>query len=394
MTKLWLAALLWCGFAPTWLPRPRAPTTGACLAAAAAAPAPPRRANVVAYLPEWRYEGAHWDVIAAHTTHLILFSLEMSPEGRISALDRVPRAALLREARAAATRHGTKLLMCFGGNGRSRGFSAMSRSPPARRRFISQLRELLAAHDLDGVDYNWEYPGYDFRRGYLPDDQVDADYGGLMHLLRETRAAFPDGVVTLSYYPDGRQERMLVAGGAPKWVDVFTAMAYDSNSGPHSTMQHFKDATTSALDIFPDASQIAVGLPFYGRSVRTGDWKSYEDLVLAAPDDLAPGTDQLGDQFFNGIDMIRRKVRHAVESGIGGVMIWEVGQDCRVQAVTHGATVHVQTCPKGQDSSLLVAISRELSVEPAPSGVAAGSTARKTSGKEDVGHGRVHELYR
>ena len=317
--------------------------------------------SVVGYLPEWRYEGANWEVISAHTTHLILFSLEISTQGHITALDRMPRPALLAEARAAADRHGTKLLICFGGNGRSQGFSAMSRSPSARRRFVGQLRTLLDAHELDGVDYNWEYPGYDFRRGYLPDEQVHADYKGLMHLLRETREATPTRTITLSYYPDGRQERLLVSGGAPRWVDIFTVMAYDSNSGPHSTMQHFKDATASALKAFPDPSKIAVGLPFYGRSVRTGDWKSYEDIVQSQKDDLAPDVNQVGDQYFNGILTIQRKVRHAVRSGIGGVMVWEIGQDCRVEAVSHGETVHAKTCPRGEESSLLVAISRELS---------------------------------
>ena len=33
---------------------------------------------VAAYLPEWRYEGANWEVICTHTSHLILFSLEVS----------------------------------------------------------------------------------------------------------------------------------------------------------------------------------------------------------------------------------------------------------------------------------------------------------------------------
>ena len=317
--------------------------------------------NVVAYLPEWRYEGANWDVICAHTTHLILFSLEVSERGSIEALDRIPRPELLAQAREAASRHNTKLLICFGGNGRSRGFSGMTRSPHARRRFIQQLNTLLKAHSLDGIDYNWEYPGYDFRRGYLPDQEVNADYNGLMQLLKETRARFPSGVLTLSYYPDGRQERMLVAGGAPSWVDIFTVMAYDSK-GRHSTMKHFEEAAAAALDAFPDPLQIAVGLPFYSRSLITGEWRSYEDIVQAHKD-LDPDSDQVEDDFFNGITTIRRKVRHAVDSGIGGVMIWEVGQDCRVGAVTHGEKVHVKTCPKGEDSSLLVAITRELSME-------------------------------
>ena len=124
------------------------------------------------YLPEWRYEGANWDYMAKTATHLLLFSLEPTPDGNIGALDRVPRAELLEKASMAATAHGTELLLCFGGNGRSSGFSGLVRSKTARRRFIANLVNLLKLHDLHGVDYNWEYPGYQFGRGYLPDVEV------------------------------------------------------------------------------------------------------------------------------------------------------------------------------------------------------------------------------
>ena len=33
-----------------------------------------------------------------------------------------------------------------------------------------------------------EYPGYDFRGGYLPQHDIDADYKGLAELVRDTRA--------------------------------------------------------------------------------------------------------------------------------------------------------------------------------------------------------------
>ena len=85
--------------------------------------------------------------------------------GMIGALDRIPRKELLAEARAAADRHGTKLLVspvlsidpeeefgsqqqsvtpqiCFGGNGRSEGFSPMVRDDDARQRFVAELLAL------------------------------------------------------------------------------------------------------------------------------------------------------------------------------------------------------------------------------------------------------------
>ena len=74
---------------------------------------------VAAYLPEWRYEGANWDAIARRCTHVILFSMEPSRDGALLAHDRLPRAELLAQAKAACAAHGAKLLVCFGGNGRS-----------------------------------------------------------------------------------------------------------------------------------------------------------------------------------------------------------------------------------------------------------------------------------
>ena len=111
-------------------------------------------------MPEWRHEGADFDRLSKHLTHLIFFSLEMTPKGEIIALDRLPRPELMSEARAAATKHQTKLMVCFGGNGRSGGFSVMVRNDKNRKLFLQNLLKLLDQYGLDGVDYNWEYPGY------------------------------------------------------------------------------------------------------------------------------------------------------------------------------------------------------------------------------------------
>ncbi len=142
-------------------------------------------------------------------------------------------------------------------------------------------------------------------------------------------------------------------------------------------------------------ARVTLGLPFYGRDAATGAWQSYEDLVLAhgaldpAVDAVAPAGGRAAappTMHFNGIDTIRDKVRggrgssairglvsrrcrrcrpqspsqlrvqvlKARAARCGGVMIWEVGQDCRVAPVTHGATTHPATCPGGEDASLLV----------------------------------------
>ena len=336
---------------------------------------------VAAYLPEWRYEGANWDVIAQHTTHLILFSMEPGPDGSLLAHDRLPRPELLVQAKASCARHGTKLLVCFGGNGRSGGFSAMSRQKARRTRFIAGVAALLAEHGLDGVDYNWEYPGYDFRRGYLPEREVEKDYDGLRALCAETRAALGDAAaITLAYYPDGRQERLFAARGVAAHVDLMHMMTYDQGGAHHSTYPFAEKAIALGAQGGLPRERLTLGVPFYGRHSRTGDWTTYEDLVQRhAPlpkdvDSVSPsgdvgGGDSVG---FNGVTTIGMKTRLALREHLGGVMIWEVGQDCRLAPVTHGDTTHVATCPDGEESSLLIAISRAIARHGAGVGLAAG----------------------
>ena len=250
---------------------------------------------VAAYLPEWRYEGANWDTICNYTTHLILFSLEVAADGDIKALDRVPRPELLALARSAATKHGTALLICFGGNGRSDGFSPMVRNKASRAAFIRNLVALCDKHDFDGVDYNWEYPGYSFRGGYKAQSEIEEDYHGLVALLRETREAFRQSsrVITMAYYPDQKQETLLAAGGAHEHVDLMHMMTYDQNGPHHSTFAFAKKSAKQGIAII-GAQKLTLGLPFYGRHSLTGDWTTYEDLVQKYHP-LAPGLERVPD---------------------------------------------------------------------------------------------------
>ncbi len=316
-------------------------------------------AVVAAYLPEWRYEGANWVDISKVVNQLILFSLEVAPSGRLTALDRLPRAELLAEARAATSATGCRLLVCIGGNGRSAGFSRAVAKRESRALFVQQLVELCEKHGLDGVDLNWEYPGYDFRTGYASDAVLQRDYRGLGALVKKLHAALaPSGrIVTMAYYPDKKQEPLLREHGLLEWAHNLHMMAYDQ-PGRHSTWEFARSVAQQASQMLPP-SLVTLGLPFYGRHVRSGEWRSYEDLVREhAP--LGPSENEAGGYFFNGPELIERKVKLALELGLGGVMVWEVGQDCRQNLVAHGDSRHEVTCPDGESSALLTAIRRGL----------------------------------
>jgi hypothetical protein len=56
-------------------------------------------------------------------------------------------------------------------------------------------------------------------------------------------------------------------------------------------------------------------------------------VKIHAKGPLNPATDQIGQKYFNGVDMIKRKTEYAKEMKCGGVMIWEVGQDNFINAL-------------------------------------------------------------
>eukprot|EP00729_Bicosta_minor_P006103 gene6103-11828_t len=284
---------------------------------------------VVGYLPEWRYlqwtdeeKTWRWDALSEHLTHLIIFSIEVGPTGTFQAMDRFPDEAQMDIARAAAAKHGTELLICFGGNSRTNGFPEMVADAGARQRFIATLTSFCREHGLDGVDYNWEYP------------KDGTEWKGLFTLLEDTRAAFDASAgqrltITLAYYPDTRQEALLAQSGAKALaaVDLMHMMSYDQH-GKHSTWEFGKQSVMQGVAMLPP-TKLTMGLPFYSRDVRTGEWDTYEDLVKrhAPKAGLKPGVDQIGNRYFNGKDMIQRKTDFARSQNLGGVMIWEVGQD-------------------------------------------------------------------
>ena len=141
------------------------------------------------------------------------------------------------------------------------------------------------------------------------------------------------------------------------------AMSYDQSGGHHSSLEFGKQTADQAIEAGMPPHKVTMGLPFYGRYFRGGDWVTYEDIVQThapLPTHVDEVQDERGKLGFNGIDTIKEKVLYSRKLGLGGVMIWEAGQDCRIQEVTRNGKTHVVTCPEGPSSSLLVAISEAI----------------------------------
>jgi len=274
--------------------------------------------SVAGYLPEWRHrllDEDHEDRlqrICSTLTHMIFFSLQVDSTGNIAALDRWPSEDRMQRVRSVCQGSlGTKVLVCFGGNSRSDGFSAVVASPEKRQSFLGHLKDFLAKHQLDGIDWNWEYPN------------SKEDWEGLSLLINEMRISMPSMVQTMAYYPDGRQENIISHFQLDKSLNLIHMMAYDQPH-QHSTFEFAKKSIASALEN-GFGNKATLGLPFYARHVKTGDWKTYEDVLKSGP--LKEHADSIGEYYFNGPRTIQRKTVLAIENHLAGVMIWESGQD-------------------------------------------------------------------
>ena len=131
------------------------------------------------------------------------------------------------------------------------------------------------------------------------------------------------------------------------WVDYMMAMVYDNANDPngHSTFDFATSSLYNAQNalggkIGPYWPRFCLGLPFYARKRDDSSWRSYEDIIqpqhtAVADNVIADGVrddfyDDGGVWTFNSVSTIEKKSRWAIENGAGGLMIWEIGQDCRV----------------------------------------------------------------
>jgi GH18 family chitinase len=263
--------------------------------------------RLVGYLPDYR--AADFDPAAARgLTDLIVFSAQPDKDGGLNRdrLKRVPWARL----REFKTRERVRLLLCVGGWGRSTHFPAVAASDETRRAFVQVAVRACLDERLDGIDLDWEHP----RNG-----QEEAGYAALLAACRE--GFRPHGLV-LSVTLAAWQKLPREAFGS---VDAVQIMSYD-HKGRHATFEAAQADVKALLAQGAPAGKLVLGLPFYGRPIAGGrDALTYRQILARYRP--APDADEVEGVFWNGPATIRRKTQFALESGLGGVMVWELGQD-------------------------------------------------------------------
>ena len=276
------------------------------------APAPPSDQTepdfkIVGYLPEYRISSIP-ESVGDWVTDLIFFSVEPTPTGALDT-DRFTSEvqAKLKRIRDHAS---CRVHIAVGGWGRSSGFASMAKNETLRQAFIDQLLRLCLDNQLSGADYDWEFP------------QNQAEETAYSHLIRDTQTAFQDHGLSVSVAVNPNQTLDSLAYAA---LDRIHIMSYD-HGGRHSTLDQAQADTRIFLGQDIPSDKLYLGLPFYGRSLLDRSLtKTYADIIREY--NPGPELDEWMGYYFNGIQTIQAKTTYAMEQNLGGVMIWEVGQD-------------------------------------------------------------------
>ncbi len=259
------------------------------------------------YLPEYRVDGIAASQVAG-LTDLIVFSVWPKNDGSLDT-NAWPKGRLAK-ARALAEKADARLLLAVGGWGRSGGFSAMAGNDRSRQRFVKELSAFCQANAFKGVVYDWEFPR---------NAKEEASSG---FLFRDTKRIFVPKQWTVECAVN--PARPLPLSWLPH-LDAVHVMSYD-NGPRHATYEQAVKDLDAMAQLKAPANKLLLGLPFYGRQITNrNNALTYAEIKQR----FRPGNhqDEAGGFYFNGPDTITKKVKLAKELELGGVMIWEVGQD-------------------------------------------------------------------
>lgn len=339
---------------------------------------------VSAYLASWQHDGgtpySNWGALRAEDidwnaiTHLFYFALQIDEDGTPGySLEPKKRKNLnadrLRSIVPAAHQNETKILITVGGSGNYEGFSSAIRYEN-RSRFIDTIVGFIRKYGFDGVDLDME-------------PIRERDFNNYQRFVAELHSELANVKTRMGERPlitiaalKGRKVSQLYAR-VQEYVDQINIMTYDMaqawagwqawhNSALFSDevtfdrgggqMSSIRQKVDIALSAGIERRKLGIGIDFYGyiwHSVHLlGKWKTWpdEDLSIMERSGGVPYS-ELRQRFdleqaewderaetsylnveeprafvsFDNERSVRRKVRYAVENGLGGVILWELG---------------------------------------------------------------------
>jgi len=258
-----------------------------------------------------------------------------------------------------AHQKGVKVMLSIGGWTWSNNFPTIAASAQARSKFASQCLSYINKYKLDGVDIDWEYPGY-VDHGGTPADKVNFTL-----LMQAIRASI--GTKLLSSCFGAATQRMdnIEWDKVPAIVDMINMMTYDfagswDKIAYHNSPLYASDGGDLTLNIDTvfktlttkynvPSSKINIGAAFYGHGltgvtalfgpITGGDGDPTYTAILAKKNSYTEYWDNKAKVpyllntntgkyiTYDNEQSMTLKGQYVVDNKARGVIIWEISGD-------------------------------------------------------------------
>lgn len=204
--------------------------------------------------------------------------------------DEFPLFTTVDEARSSFSRD-TKVMVAIGGWGDTQGFEEAAKSETSRKRWARQVAAMVDATGADGVDIDWEYPGYVIfhdtgwrftdvktrgnRDDYklIPNSKREWEIEAFVSLLQHLRAALGPDKLLSAAVPGKEVDLMAFTSDTVprimKEVDFLSVMTYDLMNRRDNTTKHHsgvadsRDAVQRYIDRGASPKSLNLGLGYY-----------------------------------------------------------------------------------------------------------------------------------
>jgi len=268
-----------------------------------------------------------------------------------------------------------KLLPSIGGWNDSYNFAGIAADPIKRQHFVEECVALINTYNFDGVDMDWEYPGF------TPNGGTPEDKQNFTILLQELRNALDalenqtgnEYLLTSCFSPDGEKMASIEWENILPLIDMVNLMTYDFHGSwdPESNFHTplyspafgdpewcFDGAFTKLTQEFDvPAEKINIGVAFYGKALANctqlyGSHTGYDGSTF--PEDEGQPTyhnilikmDMFTEYWDNGVKCpyllgtsintfvtfdnvasLGYKAQYVMDNNAKGVIIWEITGD-------------------------------------------------------------------
>ena len=287
-------------------------------------------------------------------------------------LDMLSLNSRIIEGALAARKHGVRVVLSIQGYGdNSKNFSLAAKTPANRAVFIKNIVDVIEKYHFDGVDLDWEYPGW----FTLEKHQEAENYTALCKELDEALNAKNENYLLPAAIPGGSEGyKRYDLAECSKYLDFIHLMTYDlevSSKVYHHTALYSnvgkatgtQASVADSVEIFSlkgvPAEKLVVGIAFYGKYTQPsssnnaglgGDsangkyttltYTNIKQKILNREgssvtvywDDTCKANylyDSLNKWFvtYESTRSISEKIMFMRDNNLGGVMIWELGED-------------------------------------------------------------------